>query len=113
EVPSLALRVSVGCERRFHLEAACGADVGQVAEMILDADVVEHSAQSAESDAHSIGAARAAELAAAFEMRLKIDDDAGDAAFLELLLELRDCLREVAKDTLVAAVAQVGRDEVL
>ena len=95
------------------LEAAFGSDVVEVAEVVVDADVVEHAAEAADRDAHSVGAAEAAELAAAFDVRLEVDDDAGDAALGELLFELRNHFGEVAKDALVAAVAEMGGDEVL
>ena len=48
-----------------HLEPSRGADVVEVAQVVFDADVVEHAAQAAEGDAHSVGPAEAAELAAA------------------------------------------------
>ncbi len=80
--------------------------------MIFDADVIEHAAESAESDAHPIGATKAAELATALEMRFEIDDDAWNAAFLQLLLKLRNRFGEIAKDPFVAAVAQIGGHEV-
>ena len=98
---------------RQSLEAACGADVVEVAEVVVDADVVEHAAEAADGDAHAVGPAEAAELAAAFEVRLQVENHAGDAALGELLFELRDDFGEVAEDALVAAVAQVGRHEVL
>ena len=81
--------------------------------MVVDADVVEHAAEAAEGDAHAVGAAEAAELAAAFDVRLQIEEDARDAALGELLFELRDEFGEVAEDEFVAAVAEVGGHEVL
>ena len=66
-------------------EASRGADVVEVAQVVLDADVVEHAAQAAEGDAHSVRPAEAAELAAAFEMRLQVENDARNAALGELL----------------------------
>ena len=95
------------------LEAAFGSYVVEVAQVVVDADVVEHAAQAAEGDAHAVGAAEAAELAAAFEVRLQVEEHAGDAALGELLFELRDHFGEVAEDAFVAAVAEVGRHEVL
>ena len=96
-----------------NLEAAFGSDVVEVTKVVVDADVVEDAAKAADRDAHSIGAAEATELAAAFDVGLELDDDARDAALGELLFEQRDYFREVAKDSLVATVAEVGWHEVL
>src|SRR4051812_8846299 len=93
------------------LEAAFGSDIVEVAEVIVDADVVEHTAEAADRDAHSIGATESAELTAAFYVWLEFDDDARDAALGELLLERRDHFGEVAKDLFVAAVAEMRRGE--
>ena len=90
------------------LEPSLRAYVVEVAQVVVDADVIEHAAQAADGDAHSVGAAEAAELAAALQVRLQIENDARDAALLELLFELRNDFGEVAQDALVAAVAQVG-----
>ena len=46
-------------------------------------------------------------------MRLQIEEHAGNAPLLELLLESGDHLLEVAQHQLVAAVAPVGGNEVL
>ena len=70
---------------RAFSEPAFGAHVVEVAQVVVDADVVEHAAQAAEGDAHAVGPAEAAELAAAFEMRLQVEDHARDAALGELL----------------------------
>ena len=95
------------------LEAAGGSDVVEVAEVVVDADEVEHSTEAAEGDAHAVWSAKAAELTAAFDVWLEVEDDARDAALGELLLELRNRFGEVAKDAFVAAGADVGGNEVL
>lgn len=56
--------LATGYCRLLVLKSARGADVVEVAEVIADLGVVEHSAQGAEGDAHAIGTAEAAELAA-------------------------------------------------
>lgn len=48
------------------LKATRGPDIFVVAEMIFNTDVIQHSAQAANGDAHAVRAAEAAELAAAF-----------------------------------------------
>lgn len=81
--------------------------------MVADAGVVEDSAERPQGDANAVGAAEAAELAAAFNVRLQVEKHAGDPAAFELLLQLGDEFAEVDEDPFVAAVALVGRDEVL
>jgi hypothetical protein len=51
------------------LEPSGRLHVVEVAEMVLDADVIEHAAQSAQGNAHPVRAAEAAELAAALDVR--------------------------------------------
>ena len=97
----------------LYSEATFGPHIVEIAQVVVDADVIEHAAQAAHGDAHAVGAAEAAELAAAFQVRLQVEEHAGNAALGQLLLQLRDQLGEVAQDPLVAAVAQVGRHEVL
>ena len=46
-------------------------------------------------------------------MGLEVEDDARDAAFLQLLFQLGQHLSEVAEDAFVPAVAEMGGDEVL
>ena len=71
------------------------------------------AAEAADRDPNSVGAAKAAELAAAFYVGLEFKDDARDAALGELLFELRNQVGEIAEDALVAAVAEMGGHEVL
>ena len=54
-------------------------DVVEVAQVVANADVVENAAEAAQGDAHSIRSAEAAELAAPFDVRLQIEEHAGDA----------------------------------
>ena len=63
------------------------SDVVKIAKMVVDVDVVEHAAEALEGNAHAVGPAEAAELAAAFDVRFQIEEHAGDAAALELLVE--------------------------
>ena len=44
-------------------KTAGGFDVVEVAEVVVDADIVQHAAQAAQGDAHAVGPAEAAELA--------------------------------------------------
>ena len=55
--------------------------------MVVDPHVVEHPAQAAQSNTHAVRSTETAELAAAFDMRFEVEEDAGDAASLELLLQ--------------------------
>src|SRR4051812_6019874 len=81
--------------------------------MIVDADVIERAAKTANRYSHSVRATEAAELAAAFQVGLEVEHDARDAALRELLLERRNDFGEITEDTFVTAVAQVGWHEVL
>src|SRR5437868_2549498 len=47
---------------------------------IIDLGKIQHAAERAECHAHAVGAAEAAVLSAAFDVRLKIEKHAGDAA---------------------------------
>ena len=93
-------------------ESPRGPHVVEVAEVIVDADVVQHAAETAEGDAHAVRPAEAAELPAAFEVRLQVEEHAGDAAAGELALQRGQDLAEVAEDRLVARIAQVGGNEI-
>ena len=68
---------------------------------------------SAEGHAHAVRAAEAAELSAAFQVRLQIEEHAGDAAAAEFPLHGRQDAAEVAENRLVAALADVGGHIVL
>ena len=57
---------------RSSLKPTGGTDIVEIAQVIADSDVVEHAAEAAEGHAHAIGAACAAELTAALEMRFQI-----------------------------------------
>ena len=54
----------------------------------------------------------AAELAAPLQVRLQVQEHAGDAPPVELLLQARQHAAEIAEDGLVGRVALVGRHEV-
>ena len=67
--------------------------------MIVDADVVQHPAQAAQGDAHAVGPAEAAELPAALQMRLQVEEHAGNAAPVQLLLQRGERGGEVAAES--------------
>src|SRR5688500_10790285 len=92
-----------------HLKPSRGAHVVEVPQVIADADVIEYAAEAPQGDAHAIRPAEAAELAAAFDVRLQVEKNARHAPLFQLLLDRGDQLLEVAKDQLVAAVPHVGR----
>lgn len=81
---------------KSNLEPAGGPDVVEIAEVIAQANVVEHPAKASQRDAHAVGAAEPSELPAPFEVRFQVEDDARDAALGELLGKLRHNLGEVA-----------------
>lgn len=87
------------------------ANVFEISEMIIDTGVIEDAAEAAEGDAHAVGAARATVLAAAFDVRLEIEKDAGNAAAMELLLDRWQNAGEIAENPLVNGVADVGGHE--
>ena len=62
------------------LKPSIGADIVEVAEVIVDSEEIEHPLEAFQCDAHPVGAAEAAELAAAFDVGFKIENDAGNAA---------------------------------
>ena len=99
------MKAAASLSRRQH--------VVEVAEVIGDADEVEHAEQAAQGDAHAVGAAEAAELPAPFHVRLQFQKYAWNAAALEPLFQSRDRLAEVAEDCVVGAFANVGRHEIL
>src|SRR5688500_4300642 len=92
-------------------KSPCAAHIVKIAEVVADADVVEHSAEPAEGHAQAVGAAEAAELTATLHVRLQVQKHAGDAAFFQLLRDDRDQLPKVAEHQVVAAVSDVGRHE--
>jgi len=53
--------------------------VREAGEVIRDADLVQHAAEAAQGHAVAIGAAEAAELAAALDVGLQVEEEAGDA----------------------------------
>ena len=70
-----------------HLKPPRTPHVVEIAQVVADADVVEHAAEAAQGDAHAVGAAEAAELAASFDVRLQVEEHAGNAALLQLLFD--------------------------
>ena len=74
--------------------------------------LVEHAAEAADRDAHAVGAAGAAKLAAAANVRFEVHEHARNTAAGELLGERRQHPAEVGEDLLVAAGTDVGRHEV-
>src|SRR5690606_5689636 len=93
-------------------KTAGGADVVEVAEVVIDAGEVEHFAEASQGDAEPVRAAEAAELAATFDVRFHVAEHPGYAPFLQLLFQLGNRRGEVAHDPLVGAIAQVGRHEI-
>jgi hypothetical protein len=55
--------------------------------VVADADVVEHAAKATQGDAHAVGAAEAAELAASFDVRFEVEED-GRVALLKRCLKV-------------------------
>ena len=58
-------------------ESPCGPHVLKVAEVIIDADVVQYAAKTAQGNTHAVRPTVAAELPAAFEMRFEVEEHAG------------------------------------
>src|SRR5208282_5571247 len=75
--------------RRIPLKSPCGFHVAEVAKVIVDADVVQHPAKPAEGNAHTVGAAEAAELPAALDVRFQIEEHARNAAPGQLAFQRR------------------------
>ena len=55
--------------------------------MVADADEIEHLGKGPQCHAHPVGAAKAAELPTSFDVRLKIDENAGDSSAFQAPLE--------------------------
>ena len=81
--------------------------------MIADPHVIQHTAQTPQGNAHAIRTAEAAELAAAFHVRLQIEKHARHAPLLQLFFERGNQLFEVAQHQFMAAVAAIGWNKML
>ena len=65
------------------------------------------------TDAHSVGSAESAELAAAFDVRFEVEKHAWNAAALKPGRQLGQSSGEVAQDRFVSAIADVRGHEIL
>jgi hypothetical protein len=59
-------------------ESTSGPDVVEVSEVIVDRYVIQDSTQPAQGDPHTVGPAEAPKLPAAFDVRLQIEEHAGN-----------------------------------
>src|SRR4051812_38043404 len=69
-------------------KSTSSADIVKVSQMIIDLHIVQRSAKSSHCDSQPVRSAEASELAAAFEVRFKLEKDASNAEFVHPLTYL-------------------------
>ena len=80
--------------------------------MIVDSYEVENAAEGFQRDAHPVGAAESAVLAAPFEVRFQVKEDAWNSASLETSLQPGNLFGKVAQDLSMPAIADVCGNKV-
>src|SRR5690606_16216810 len=120
-------RISAACERGQTIsgrvrsgskvigasESACGADVVHGPEVVINADVVENTAQRPDGDPHAVGSTEAAELTAPLQVRLQFEKHPRTTERLHPLVHGRQVLPEVAENRLVSRISDIGGHKVL
>ena len=71
---------------RALLKPSIGAHVVEVAQMVIDADVIEHALQCSKGYRHAVGSAESAKLSAPFQVRLQVENHAWNATSLQAAL---------------------------
>src|SRR5262249_48608221 len=82
-------------------------------QLIVEADVIEQTAQSAAGHPQPVGPAESAELSTPLEVRLQFQEDSRQPQFLHAFVDLRQIVAEIAEDGFVATVPPVAGDKVL
>src|SRR5207247_9174501 len=86
--------------------------IRELCQVIPYAHLIEDAAEAAQGDAVAVRAAEAAELAAALDVRLQVEEEARDAALPQRLGEGRKVQLQVAEESAVVGAALVGGAEV-